>query len=306
MAVYNGGSYVAEAVESVLAQTHEAFEFLVVDDRSTDGTREVVEGYARGDTRVRLLANEANLDQPASLNRALKAARHEWAAVIDADDVWMPRKLEAQLSALAGMPTSVRVLGTYAVKIDPHGAERGLKAVGPRSEAEFRELRASGGTVSLVHPSALMHRPTVLALGGYDPAFGPSADTELWSRVSDEHTILTLTEPLLCYRVHPNSMSAQRFFEQRRLLRFIASRQDARRRDISVPTVKNLQRDWYGRPSLRRLNHAREDRGQHLLMLSSMRWRENRRPHALLLRTVALALTPLAVIGRIRPGSDPD
>jgi glycosyltransferase involved in cell wall biosynthesis len=305
MAVYNGEPHVSGAVESVLGQTHADLEFIVVDDRSTDRTREIVEGYARRDPRVRLLVNPKNIDQPASLNRALAAARYEWVAVIDADDAWMPRRLEEQLRALESEP-SIRVLGTYAINIDQRGVERGLKAVGPRSVEEFKRLVKNGGQISLVHPSALMHRPTILAVGGYDPAFGPSADTELWSRVSDRHVIVSLTEPLLYYRVHQNSMSSTRFFEQRRTLRYIRVRQKARRRGLPVPAVKELESAWHTGISLRRLNYARADWGYYFLMHSSMRWHEGRRPRALLLRAAAAALTPREVLARLWPGNTPD
>lgn len=297
MAVYNGERYVATAVESVLRQTHQDFEFVVVDDRSTDRTREILQKYAEQDPRMKVVVQEQNVDQPASLNRALAIARNEWVAVLDADDAFMPHRLETQLRALRGEP-SVRVLGAHAIRIDRWGNEQGLKAVGPRSVAEFKRTVERDGLLTIVHPSALMHRPTILAVGGYDPNFGAAADTELWSRVSDKHVVMSLTEPLLYYRVHPGSMTTNRFFEQQLMVRWIAERQRTRRRGLAQPTLEEFQRLQGKRSSPRRLNLVRQDRGRYLLMRSGFAWREGHKLRALLLRTIALALVPFEVLGR--------
>ncbi len=243
--VYNGERYVAEAIESVLRQTHRDFEYIIVNDGSTDRTPEILEQYAARDGRVRVI-HQANIDQPATLNRALAEARNEWVAVLDADDVCMPHRLEAQLRALRREP-SVRVLGAYAIRIDERGREMGLMASQPTSVSEYKEMVARGESVTLIHPSAMMHRQTILSLGGYDPDFGPAADSELWSRVADQHLIMSLPEPLLYYRSHPASMSATRFFEQRTLLRWIQARQQARRQGLPVPSLEEYREACCGR-----------------------------------------------------------
>jgi len=298
MAVYNGERYVGEAIESVLRQTHRDFEFIVVDDHSTDGTREIVERYARDDGRIRLITNLTNVDQPASLNRGLAAARHEWVALLDADDACMPHRLETQLRALRREP-SVRVLGSYAVTVDEHGNRRGIKPVGPKSVDEFKEARAAG-LIFIVHPSAIMHRETILGLGGYDPRFGAAADAELWSRVADEHPVIALDEPLVYYRIHQNSMSVIRHFEQQLMLRWIRARQEARRRGLPEPDLDAYRRSEGGRFSPRRLLIWQRDWGQYLVVRSGLEWREGRRLRALLMRTIAYLLVPLGLRDRLK------
>jgi len=303
MAVYNGERYVGEAIESVLRQTHRDFEFVIVNDCSTDRTGEIVEGYARRDARIRHIVQPKNMDQPASLNTGLAAARHEWAAILDADDACMPHRLETQLAALRREP-SVRVLGSYAVWVDEWGRERGLKSVGPRSVAEFVEMVVREALLFIVHPSAMMHRPTVLGLGGYDPRFGAAADAELWSRVADRHPVVTLTEPLLRYRVHPGSMSVTRFFEQQLMLRWILARQLARRRGLPQPTLEEHRRSEGGRLSPRRLDIRRQDWGKYLVVQSGLAWRQGRRLRALPMRATAYALAPDEVGSRLRRRRD--
>ncbi len=245
MPVYNGARYVALAIESVLGQTHRGFEFLIMDDGSTDETPQILAEYAARDPRLRIVRHP-NMDQPATLNRGLALARHEWVAILDHDDISLPQRLERQLAMLEQVPEA-RIVGTWVKEINAQGTEIGARCGGPTSAEEFRALDAAGQRVPLTHPSVLMHRPTILALGGYDPAFGSAADTELWTRVAREHTIVVVPEPLVLYRIHGQSMSFRRVFEQREMLRWILERDGARRSGRPVPSFATFRaaRPWW-------------------------------------------------------------
>jgi len=94
---YNSEEYIGKTIESVLAQTYANWEMIIVDDCSTDGTREIVETYARSDARIRLLCQEENRGAAAARNRALEHASGRFIAYLDADDIWLPAKLERQV-----------------------------------------------------------------------------------------------------------------------------------------------------------------------------------------------------------------
>jgi teichuronic acid biosynthesis glycosyltransferase TuaG len=99
---YNAAAFIGTTIESVLAQTWSELELIVVDDKSTDASAAIVEGYARADPRVRLIRLARNAGTPgAPRNAGVAAARGEWVAFLDADDLWHPRKLELQMRALA-------------------------------------------------------------------------------------------------------------------------------------------------------------------------------------------------------------
>jgi hypothetical protein len=134
-----------------------------------------------------------------------------------------------------------RVIGCYASEINAAGRQLRLRNAGPTTVAAFRAQHAAGLRVPLVHPSVMMHRPTILELGGYDPAFGSSADTELWTRVADRHPIVVVPEPLVFYRIHGESMSFNRMFEQREMLRWIEIRDRARRSRKPVPSLEEFR-----------------------------------------------------------------
>lgn len=94
---YNTGRFIAETIESALAQTYGNWEMIIVDDCSTDDTDEVVAGYVKQDSRIRYIRNERNSGAALSRNRALREARGRWIAFLDSDDLWMPEKLERQI-----------------------------------------------------------------------------------------------------------------------------------------------------------------------------------------------------------------
>ena len=295
MPVFNGTRYVAEAIESILAQTHPNFEFLIVDDGSTDATPEILAAYAARDARIRLVRHE-NKGQAASLNRGLELARHDWVAIIDHDDVSLPQRLEGQLALVVRQPTVV-VVGSYVVEIDAMGLEMGRWRFGPTTRAEFWALRQKNERIYVIHPSVMMHRPTILKLGGYNPAFGASADSELWSRVADDHLILTIPQELVQYRLHQDSMTMTHFFEQKCMGRWIVARQDARRRGLPVPSFEACMRYERGPLGLRLLVHRRRDWLRYCVRARRLARTERRRIDATRLAVLMFLLDPF-VFGR--------
>lgn len=296
MPVYNGERFVAEAIESVLGQTHRAFEFIIIDDGSTDSTPAILERYARSDSRIRHIAQE-NRDQPATLNRALSLATHDWVAVIDHDDVSLPNRLERELAWRERFPAA-RLIGSYAWEIDADGRRIGNRFEGPRTPDEYAAYLAASRTISLVHPSVLMHRQTILELGGYNPAFGGAADTELWSRVADNHVVLVVPEPLVLYRIHGQSMSYTRYYEQRLALRWLLARQSARRRGQPEPTLEQHLRSRRGPLGLGHLNQRRRDFVQLCLWRARLARVANQHHRAAIHLGQATIAAPLEMAGR--------
>ncbi len=298
MPVYNGARYVAEAIESILSQTHPDLEFLIVDDGSTDGTPAILARYADLDPRVRVVS-QANQGQPVALNRALRMASHAWVAIMDHDDVSLPTRLERQLDAVARYP-GIRALGTDADLIDAEGVRFGRRREGPTTEAEFAAIRRRpDGRISLLHPSVLLHRDTVLRLGGYRAEFGVAADSELWSRVADDHLVLVLPEALVRYRFHRQNMSFTQFFVGQDMLRLIAARQVARRCGLPEPDLEELLRAERRRFGLRRLRRLARDRSVYLIWQVQPALRGGHWPRAIALMAGAFALAPDEVVARV-------
>ena len=212
LAVHDGADYVGAAIDSVLAQTFTDFELLIIDDASTDETVDVVRAYDDG--RIRLLRNERNLGQVASLNRGLHEARGAVVARLDHDDVSSPDRLERQLDVLRAEPR-VGLVGTWAELVD--GDERTIGVVDGRIATRVDFVYWTLLQYVLIpHPSAAYRRDAALAVGGYDETLGPAEDKDLWRKLLlagwDARVV---EEPLVRYRVHEAQLSQTRSELQR-------------------------------------------------------------------------------------------
>ncbi|MBL8669503.1 MAG: glycosyltransferase [Alphaproteobacteria bacterium] len=208
MTVYNGGPWLRESLDSVLAQTMTDIELVVVDDASTDGSGDQV--AARGDPRIRLLRNDTNLKQTASLNRGLAAARGRYVARMDADDICEPTRLEKQAALMEATP-ALGIVGSAVRIIDERGSEKQVLSQ-PCSDAALR-------FVSMVrnpfhHPTVMIRRDVLLRNGlAYDPRYAFNQDFDLWTRLLPHARAANLAEPLLRYRIHGANMSTTRATE---------------------------------------------------------------------------------------------
>jgi glycosyltransferase involved in cell wall biosynthesis len=203
MAVYNGERYVAQAVESILAQTYRDFEFVIVDDGSTDSSREMIERYS--DPRIRLVSNSENTGLAAALNRGLTLSRGSLVARQDADDVSEPGRLARQVAYLKSHP-DVAVVGSWYRKIDSEGQDLGLR----RLACEPLDVRwAMLFHCPLIHSAVMFRRAPLIERGWeYDSSIKYGEDYALWSRVADELPISNIAEPLVRLRSNPWSMTA--------------------------------------------------------------------------------------------------
>ncbi|MEW6247796.1 MAG: glycosyltransferase family A protein [Nitrospirota bacterium] len=175
--VFNGASFVAQAVASVRAQTVKNVEILVVDDGSTDGTQHILEELAR--TQGIVWFQQAHGGPARSRNRGIEAARGEFLALLDCDDIWLPDKLEAQLAILRARPQVGVVHTDYEVVYEDGTVEERVEA---RHSREPLVRAFAGGHTAL--PSTLLIRKSVLdKVGALDPELYGSEDSDLTIRL---------------------------------------------------------------------------------------------------------------------------
>lgn len=198
--VYNGAAFVAEAVSSVLAQTRAPLETIVINDGSTDDTAAVLDTF--GD-RITVIS-QANKGLPATRNVGAWAAQGAWLAFLDADDVWLPAKLERQM-ARAG-DTGAAMIYTDRYNIGTRGDLPEIQSAIQRLyEGDVFEdlLNANHITVS----SVVIRRDVFTALQGFTEHLRAAEDWDLWVRVAERHTVAACHEPLVQYRFHGSMMS---------------------------------------------------------------------------------------------------
>ncbi|MCE9611248.1 MAG: glycosyltransferase [Chthoniobacter sp.] len=201
MTMFNAEQHVRAAVSSILRQTFADFEFVIVDDGSSDAGLVIVENF--GDPRIRLIRNEKNKGQTACLNQGLALARGEFVARQDADDIALPERLARQVARLREDRELV-LLGSQAWVIDGAGRFEGtLNTPLGTDSIEWAALFEN----PFIHASAMFRREAVVQLGGYDESFRICQDYDLWTRVAARCRTANLADRLVLYRHTHDSLS---------------------------------------------------------------------------------------------------
>lgn len=209
MSVFNGQAYLSEAIESILAQSLREFEFLIIDDGSTDRTGEIVAEYAKHDARIRLIRQQNN-GRATSLNAGIALARSNYIARMDADDIALPHRLQQQVEFM-DHNSDVGLLGGAYELINAKGETLSLIRP-PLADPDIRSLVLQYNP--MCHPTVLMRKQVALAAGGYRRALLDADDYDLWVRMSERTLLANLKEPVLRYRLHSEQVSIQNMRHQ--------------------------------------------------------------------------------------------
>ena len=204
MSVYNGETYLEEAIESVINQTFGNWELIVINDCSTDQTAEILSRFAEKDERVKVHPNEVNLRLPTSLNKAISLSEGKYIARMDADDICLPDRFEKQFKFMEENPdvalSSCRFLtvknGVYA-------------SGGAGGRCDSDALRAMLLVMNpILHPGVIA-KAEVMKKFNYDPTHTCTEDLELWTRMAmDGQKMQILPECLLIYRLHDKQITS--------------------------------------------------------------------------------------------------
>jgi glycosyltransferase involved in cell wall biosynthesis len=231
MPVYNCRPFVNQAIESVLNQTLPYFEFIIVDDGSTDGTREVVEQWAARDRRIRLISRP-NTGIVGALNDGLAAAGAPLIARMDGDDISLPDRFEKQVRYLNDHPECV-LLGTHVLLVDHDGDP--IRPWGREVTHEEIDHAHLDYQWPVFHPSVMMRASAVRHVGGYRRECEWLEDLDLFLRLAEVGRLANLPERLVHYRKHPDSVCHTRQAEQRELKERIYAETHRRRGEAYQP-----------------------------------------------------------------------
>jgi glycosyltransferase involved in cell wall biosynthesis len=189
MGAYNTEAYMRKAIQSILKQTYENFEFIIIDDCCTDGTMAIVQEYK--DPRIIIVRNEKNIGLTKSLNIGLAKAKGEYIARMDADDIAMPDRIEEQVQFLQTHP-DIGVVGTWADIIDPKDNVIGeIKYA--TDDATIRKNMVARN--QFIHPSTMYRRIAIEATGPYSEEFKTAQDYEFCARM-----LTNIPKKLMLYR----------------------------------------------------------------------------------------------------------
>ncbi|MDQ3392690.1 MAG: glycosyltransferase [Bacteroidota bacterium] len=212
MPVYNGEKYLREAIDSVLCQTYKEFEFLIINDGSSDGSLDIINSY--NDPRIRLISNEKNIQLIATLNLGLKLAKGKYIARMDCDDVSYPERLQEQVNFMDTNP-EIGISGTWYIRSDNNQLNQR-----PVSHEEIKVFLIKGAAI--LHPTAIFRKELFDKHQlRFKSEYIHAEDYELWVRASALFKLANIPKPLLQYRKHPKQVSQSYSKEQKETTRKI-------------------------------------------------------------------------------------
>lgn len=207
MPVYNGEKYLRPAIESILQQTESDFEFIIIDDGSTDSTENIIKSFS--DSRIRYIrTNHSGI--VIALNTGISKSSGLYVARMDADDISLPRRFEIQCQYL-DQYKDIAICGTWADLINERG-EVVSEMNFPPKEIGVKDLFLHN---PFIHSSVMIRRDVLISVGLYKKSFRHAEDYELWSRLLASHNGVNISEKLLQYRKHENQITVTKRFNTR-------------------------------------------------------------------------------------------
>jgi len=203
MPAYNVSAYIRESIDSILAQTYTEFEFLIINDGSTDDTEEIILSYK--DPRIIYIKNESNIGYIASLNKGIDHISSKYIVRMDADDLALPHRIEKQVAFMESRP-DVAVCGSG--KINFYSGKNKTETSTYTITDEKNLLFSSIFNTSIPHPSAILRNELLQKYAlRYDPAYYFAEDKAMWLDMAEFGALANIEEPLIKYRIHLNQVS---------------------------------------------------------------------------------------------------
>jgi hypothetical protein len=210
MPVYNAGAPLRTAIESILTQDEPDFEFLIIDDASRDASAEVIREYAARDRRIRPIFHRANRGLAATLNEGLEECGSELVIRMDQDDESLPSRIDTQTRFLEPRG-DVAVAGSFVYHMGKR-PEYDRMVTMPTEHEEITRALLDGNCI--YHPSVILRKSKILALGGYRPEFKNAEDYDLWMRTGRIYRLANIPVPLLRYRFSTTGMTLSQKWQQ--------------------------------------------------------------------------------------------
>jgi glycosyltransferase involved in cell wall biosynthesis len=233
---YNAAATIGQALESVFRQSLQDIEVIVVNDGSTDGTPRVLAGYGE---RIRVLTKVNEGKPAAARNLAVREARGELVAFLDADDWWRDDKLERQVAVFDKRP-DVGLVYTADATVDADGKTVSVNPCPPGARGHIYELLSIHNV--MVGSSVMVRRQAILQAGGFDETLTSIENWDLWIRIAREWAVECIDEPLTLYRVHPGNRSSNVELRRQNVFRVLAKHHDPCDRS---PAARRRRREAY-------------------------------------------------------------
>jgi glycosyltransferase involved in cell wall biosynthesis len=242
MAAHNTASVIGQAIESMLAQTFEAWELIIVDDGSTDETWDIVRDY--GDPRIKPQRLQQNVGAAKARNIAVAQAQGRFLAIVDSDDISRPNRLELLAAALR-RDSTLAVASGQVVHLLPDGTERPLVPY-PTDEAEVA-LRFRRGVMGVAHAACMMRKAVFMRYGGYHEGALFAEDLDLFLRMHRQERFMNLPAVVLSYRNDPVGVNLPFWFRFHQYHEYAGYRSRITRSSVNDSSVLDFEK-WRRSP----------------------------------------------------------
>jgi len=297
MAVHNSERFLAESVESVLSQTIENLELIVVDDGSTDSSPRILESYARRDSRVKVIRQQRG-GVPAAANNGIRHSSYDLIARTDSDDRMHPDRLERQFEFLKAHP-GAHVACSNCFFINAAGKRIGSSSCQVDVERGKAELRPSL-FLELVQSTVLMRKDAFLQVGGYREDLAYAEDRDLWGRfVTGGFSIACQSDFLVDFRLHSGAMTMKRGALQQQICGYIDENVKRRWQRLPELCLSEFQEARRREPLSQRLRENARFVALHAFKRASRQYGEGQYWKCALSLAAAISLNPTHILGRV-------
>ena len=211
MSTYNDAAYIKEAIDSVLTQSYTDWEFIIINDASTDNSDAIIKDYVKNDNRFKYLLNKKNKKQAVNLNTCISLAKGQYLAVLDSDDVWIDiHKLKKQVNFLNKHP-KYGFVGSWAYLTDKNNNRISLLQF-PETDSAIRKYMLIENC--FMHDTVLMRKTSVDRIGGYNTKLRSTHDYCLWLKLGLTGKMYIMKDYMLNYRQNPKGSTLSKYNQQ--------------------------------------------------------------------------------------------
>ena len=295
---YNLERYIADAIESVLGQTHPFFELLIVNDGSSDRTWEILQAYQERDHRIRIFDQPHVGNQATAINHMLQEARYSLIVHLDGDDIMLPNRIERQLAFMNANPDLV-ASAAFIYYINQYGKVIGRGLNKFITSEQVNDAKAANKLIHLTFSTLMYRLDAAQKVEGLREKCG-CEDIDFYNRLIEVGKILTQPEYLVKYRVHKSSITHRRTRYQCRQTRWVEARMVARRSGLPEPTQEEYTIFEHRLPFLQRVRLLLRETGIVCYKKAVVAWADGQHVEAGFWGLLALLVRPRNVFEKLR------
>ena len=252
MSVKNGEKFLHKAIENIINQTFTNFEFIIINNDSIDNTSEILENFIRKDSRIKILKNFNNETLYQARIKAIKEAKYEWFALMDADDECHPQRFKNQVNYINNSEfENLAVVSTYGNYIDKNSKVVANYFSGPKDINQFKNIFLNNDSFAIIDPTAIIKKDAFFKVGGYREDC-IAADLDFYFKIAEAgYLIQTISIPLFYYRIHGDAYGVQNTMKQCKATHFLNYNMRLRRGGKEEITEQQFNTNFWNKASYR-------------------------------------------------------